>query len=305
MKSSLQQYYSAVREKNRQLAERRQTECETKNPRLRALREERGQVVLSLAAGKLTSEQAQSRIAAISAERKTILIGMGHPATYLDAIYTCPKCKDTGEVGDVLKKPCACQLVRLQKELAEGARINERETFETFDPDVYPESEQKKRALTYKQYFEAYAAALPKPQKPNILMIGDAGTGKTFFGNAIAYAAIGRGIAARKVTAYRLTQDALDGIDGNSAAIRTDTECPLLVIDDLGTEPMIPNVTRETIYRVVNERITEGLPTVVITNLGSEALSERYGERITSRLVDRDVTAIAVFRGANLRTSKR
>ena len=102
MKSSLQQYYSSIREKNARLSEQRKQECEKKEPRLASLRTERGQVVISLAAGKMTEAQAQSRIAAISAERKTLLIGMGYPADYLDPIYTCSKCRDTGEVGELL-----------------------------------------------------------------------------------------------------------------------------------------------------------------------------------------------------------
>lgn len=303
MRESLKRYYIALRQRNLELSERRQAECESKNPRLKSLREERGQVLCAFASGKMTSDQAHSRIASISAERKNLLIGMGFPASYLDPIYTCQKCKDTGEVGEGTKRLCTCALKRMQKELTDGAGINSEEIFAHFDPAVYLNSdEQRKRALSYKRYFEAYCEKLPNPEKPNILMVGDAGTGKSFFGNAIAYAAIERGIEAVRLTAYRLIEDALEGIGGESTALKRDINAPLLVLDDLGTEPMIPNVTLETVYRVINERITRKLPTVIITNLASEALSERYGERITSRIVDRETTGIAVFRGINLRT---
>ena len=303
MRDSLKRYYSEIRQRNLEAAQQRQSECEAKNPRLKALREERGQVLCSFAAGKLTSDQAHSRIGAISAERKNLLIGMGYPASYLDPVYSCSKCKDTGEIGDGVKRLCSCALKQMQKELSDGAGINSEETFAHFDPSVYLNSdEQRRRALSYKRYFETFAEKLPNPDKPNILMVGDAGTGKSFFGNAIAYAAIERGIETMRLTAYRLIEDALDGIGGDSAALKHDINVPLLILDDLGTEPMIPNVTLETVYRVINERITRKLPTVIITNLASEALSERYGERITSRIVDRDTTGIAVFRGINLRT---
>ena len=303
MRESLKRYYSEIRQRNLETSERRQAECEKKNPRLKSLREERGQVLCSLASGKLTSDQAHSRIGAISAERKNLLVGMGYPASYLDPVYTCPKCRDTGEVGDGVKKLCSCALKQMQKELSDGAGINSEETFAAFDPAVYQgNDEQRRRALSYKRYFEAFAEKLPSPEKPNILMVGDAGTGKSFFGNAIAYAAIEKGIETARLTAYRLIEDALTGIAGDGTALKHDINVPLLVLDDLGTEPMIPNVTLETLYRVINERITRKLPTVIITNLASEALSERYGERITSRIVDRDTTGIAVFRGINLRT---
>ncbi len=301
MRNSLQLYYSTLREKNRRLSDKRFAECEEKNPRFASLRTERGQVVIALAAGKLTHEQAQSRIAAISAERKNLLISLGLPADYLDPIYTCQRCRDTGEVGGLVKKPCACQLRQLQKELKDGARVNERETFEAFDPSIYPDDEQRRYAIRLKNYCVRYVEALPKPEKQNLLLFGNPGTGKSFIGNAIAAAAIDRCIETRKVTAYRFVQDALDGIQSNTETMALYTNVPLLVLDDLGTEAMIPNVTGENLFRVLNERAALRLPTVLITNLPPESLTERYGERITSRMTDKAITALIPFKGSNLR----
>ena len=301
MKSSLQRYYSSIRERNARILEERRRALEAENPHLAALSQERGQVMMRLAEGKLSTAQAQSRIAAISAERRNLLIGMGHAANYLDPIYTCAKCKDTGEIGTVLKRPCSCQLLQLQKEMADGARVNDRETFARFDASVYPTETQRKFGQKCKAFCEKYVEELPYPKKRNLLFVGDPGTGKSFFGNAIGYGAIERGIETRKVTAYRFVQDALDGIGAERESMTLYTNIPLLILDDLGTEPIIPNITKESLFRVLNERIATRLATVVITNLPSESLSERYGERITSRLVDQTVTSLLVFRGENLR----
>ena len=94
----------------------------------------------------------------------------------------------------------------------------------------------------------------------------------------------------------------MDGISNGTDAVRIYANLPFLVIDDLGTEPMVPNVTKETLFSVLNERIAMRLPTIVISNQMTDALSERYDERIVSRLTDKSVTAIVVFSGKNLRT---
>jgi hypothetical protein len=40
-----------------------------------------------------------------------------------------------------------------------------------------------------------------------------------------------------------------------------------MVLDDLGSEPVIPNVSFEWLFAVVNERTLAGLATVCSTNL--------------------------------------
>ena len=58
----------------------------------------------------------------------------------------------------------------------------------------------------------------------------------------------------------------------------------LLLIDDLGTEPMLKNVTVEYLLLVIEERQTKGRATLVTTNLDTDGILLRYGERIYSRL---------------------
>ena len=304
MNSELQKYYAALRRQNAREREKRMEACEKSNPRLKALLEEPGDVIQAYASQKMTLQQAQSRIAAISAERKNLLISLGLPANYLDPIYTCTKCKDTGEIGDGLKKPCACAMKKLQEILAADARINADETFANFDVSLYPTDAQRSFGVRCKAYCEKYVAALPKPDKPNLIFLGTPGLGKSYFANAIAYGAIERGIETRKVTAYRFIQDALDGFHSEFDPMRLYSTIPLLILDDLGTEPMIPNVTVETLFRILNERNTSNLATIVVSNLNKDQLQETYGERVASRLFDGSRTAIVRFTGDNLRTRR-
>lgn len=304
MTNELKQYYSNLRAHNRRLHEQRLDECAQKNPRFRSLAEEPGRVFSQLALGKLNTAAAASRYAAIDAERRTLLISMGLPGDWLDDIYTCPICQDRGEVGEPTRL-CACALKKLQESRIAGSRINARETFANFSDALYPTDEQKKQGLGMKRFCERYVAALPHPEKPNLLILGQSGLGKSFFGNAIAHAAIEKGLNAVKATAYQCVQTVLDGIDARENAIGPFLSAELLVLDDLGTEAMVPNVTIETVFRILNERAASGLPTVLITNLDREGLFERYGERVASRMIDAALTSIVVLRGENLRTRTR
>lgn len=306
MNNELKQFYSDLREQNRRMLEQRIAECEKKSPRFRSLANERGLVLQQLADRKMTAAAAKSRIGAIRADRQRLLTSLGLPGNYLDPIYTCPLCHDTGEVGETGKVLCSCALKRLQTDLYAGARINDRETFAAFRTDLYADETERKQAIKACKYIQDYATELPHAKKPNLILLGDSGRGKSFFGNAIAYDAIQRGIRARKVTAYRLIHEVLDhigksGDDPLSAYI----SYPFLVIDDLGTEPMIPNITLETLFCIVNERLASALPTVYISNLPAEELSKVYDERTITRLFDKTASTVLLLRGENLRTRIR
>jgi len=304
MTNELKRYYSDLRDKNYRLWQKRIAECEAKDGRFRALMDEPSRVFLQVGVGKLSSAAAISRIAQNTAERKNLLISLGLPSDYLDPIYTCPKCQDRGEIGEP-SKLCSCALKKQQELLLSASCINDRETFGNFNEAIYPSSEQKKQGLGMKRFCERYVAALPHPEKPNLLIVGQSGLGKSYFGNAIGYAAIEAGVRTFKSTAYQCIQDILSGIDAREDAVAPYVSAVLLILDDLGTEAMVPNVTIETIFRILNERAAAMLPTVLISNLDREGLFERYGERVASRIIDGALTSIVLLRGENLRTRIR
>ena len=87
-------------------------------------------------------------------------------------------------------------------------------------------------------------------------------------------------------------------------------DAQLLLIDDLGTEPMTQNVTTEYLFDLLNRRIEAGRHTAVATNV--EDLQARYGERISSRLESVSYTHLDVYkrqaqarRGARRSCTKR
>lgn len=57
-------------------------------------------------------------------------------------------------------------------------------------------------------------------------------------------------------------------------------DCDLLIIDDLGTEPLYRNVSGEYLYTIINERKITKKHTLISTNLSLDDILNRYGERI-------------------------
>ena len=68
---------------------------------------------LSLSGNSSAKDTLREDIALISEQKKAALLAGGYSADYLDEIFTCPKCKDTGFIDG---KPCEClkaEVVRL------------------------------------------------------------------------------------------------------------------------------------------------------------------------------------------------
>lgn len=59
----------------------------------------------------------------------------------------------------------------------------------------------------------------------------------------------------------------------------------VLVIDDLGAEK-VSDWVAETMFKIVDKRYREVLPTIITSNLELGELSERLGDRISSRIAE-------------------
>ena len=298
----LDNLYARIRAEEREARETRVREAYAHAPRLRELDEERAKLFIDLGARRITSEASKARLSEIFDEEKRLLASIGMPQNALELKVRCKLCNDTGYIGQT-NKPCSCRL--LKREALRGSDgINTRETFANFSTDLFPSAEQKKRTVNAKILCEQFAATLPTPEKPSILLFGMPGLGKSFLGNAIAYDAISRGIDAERVTAYAFIQTVLTDIREQTQKAARYQTVPLLVLDDLGSEPVIPNVSFEWLFAVINERTLAGLATVCSTNLTLSQLQTRYDDRFMSRLCDKNTTLVLHLTGENLRTVK-
>lgn len=294
----LNQHYAALREKNRRLTQKRREECLQKCPELAMVMEQKAKAFL------LPTGEALTTLAKLKQHQQSLLNAMGLPDTYLDPHYDCPLCRDTGYVGNPVQKKCTCRLNLEQQERMESGRINDREIFANFSTDFYSDARQKARGENICAHCRQYAKDLPHPAYPQLLLSGLPGLGKSFFGNAIAYQALEQGVESLRVTAYFFIQDIMNGLKERTSPLSTYMNVPFLVLDDLGSEPMVPNVTTESVFALCDERRSAGRATVYITNLSLDGLRNRYGERVSSRIADSTVTKSILFTGDSLRERK-
>lgn len=305
MQTKIEKLYKSIQEENtRALQERREHAYEL-DPRLRDLNMELTELVFGFTANRISINEVEQRLMALRKEQEKILSKVLLPPTYLDMRYQCPACKDTGFVGDTIKKPCSCYLKNKQRFMLEGARINDTETFERFSLDIYDDEVQRTRSNSARKLCEAFANKLPNPKPCSMLMIGQCGLGKSYLGNAIAYRAIENGIESMRITAYRFVQNIMSGLSKRENNLDQYVTVPLLVLDDLGIEPLIPNVTRESLMSVISERQGARMATVFISNLNYEETAERYTERFASRLYDTNTTLLMQLTGKDLRGHRR
>lgn len=248
---------------------------------------------------------AQSQLTALQAREEALLLHCGLPSDYLQLHFQCALCKDTGYTGEPLRKPCTCLEYALGQAQLASNQINSEETFASFDDTIFPSDAQRAQMQNAKKAAEAFAGDFPQNTYHNLVFVGQAGLGKSFLLNAIAYACVKRGFPAKKLTAYHLQECMLQGIRARKDVSTPLFQTPLLLIDDLGTEPMLGNITLEALFTILNERRNGKKHTVIATNLDLQALQARYGERIFSRLVSGDDSRILQLSGKNLRLLPR
>ena len=90
-------------------------------------------------------------------------------------------------------------------------------------------------------------------------------------------------------------------MDNDPEPIADMMRTPLLLLDDLGTEPLMNNITVTQLFNLLNERQMAGRHTVISTNLSLSELKDRYTERITSRLLDGRDCRRLTFIGEDIR----
>lgn len=232
-------------------------------------------------------------IAKIAGQMKELLTGAGFPADYLEPVYECPLCKDTGYIGS---EKCSCfkqaaiDLLYRQSNIRQILQTENFDTFQLdyFNPEVYDES----AGLSSRENAAGLYKACQKfvhdfPAGENILFYGNTGTGKTFLSNCIANALLDRSFGVLYLSAIELFNilseyDKEDREDSDLSESQI-TGCDLLIIDDLGTE-LSNAFTNSKLFYCINDRLLKGRSTIISTNYSPRELMDNYSERIFSRI---------------------
>jgi len=147
-----------------------------------------------------------------------------------------------------------------------------------------------------------FAGKFPNVKKNNIILTGATGTGKTYAIQSLGKQLLDNNHSVLYITAFSMVTRFKQYIfDKDESAFNDMLDCDILIIDDLGTEPVIRNITDEYLYNLINERYVGGKSFIITTNLDKQMMTERYGDRISSRIFAKDTTAEIKLTGADLR----
>ena len=265
--------------------------------------------------GRATAQDIPAKMDVLNRRLTSLLRQHGFDETYLDPVCRCPVCQDTGYVGEPIREHCECFnqafYTRMYQRMGlSGASSSQ--SFETFDLNVF--SAEKLAGKTYSQRelmnvirktCEDYAEKFPAVPVKDMLLMGQSGLGKTFLMHAMAKALIRRGMNVLLISAYKFLEIARKAyLSGNPEEMSPLMDAEVLLIDDMGVEPLMENITIPQWFNLINERQLGGRGTVISTNLMEDELKRRYTERIASRLMNNAQCRLIQFAGEDIRRSK-
>ena len=324
MALSNEQYDTIMREYSRRqadtsltMADRRQTIYD-RIPRIQKIDEETAALSVSSARRLLDGDDAalsrlKEQLARLSKERARLLVSAGFPEDYLDPVYFCPDCRDTGYVGN---QKCHCfrqaeiDLLYAQSNLRD---ILKEENFAAFREDYYsdrvmdPDTGCSSLALarTALRAAQGFVRNFGR-EYSNLFLYGSTGIGKTFLINCIARELLDSSWSVLYFSSSQLFEQFsrrnFSRAEEGSDLYRHIFECDLLIIDDLGTE-LVNAFVSSQLFLLVNERLLRKKPTVISTNLTPEHFMSTYSERIFSR-ISSNYTMLKLY-GEDIRLRKK
>lgn len=307
---------------NKQLEDKRRAEIYAKIPDYPKAETELAQTIINITGAAFDKKSDKDAIRreteknrAIQERMRNLLTVNGYAADYMDSIYTCPKCRDTGIFEG---KWCECFKKTLHTLVADELNSHsplKLSTFEDFRLDFYPSEQENAKFKNNPRKIMEDNFRVCKNFAENfngvgngIFMMGATGLGKTHLSLAIANEVIKKGFCViyGSVTEFlnKLRQEQFS--NGGYHDVSDDTmkllcSCDLLIIDDLGAENS-SEYTLSQLYEIVNTRQNRSLPMIINTNIANDQLRERYKDRICSRLLS---MTVLLFDGRDNRLKKK
>lgn len=244
---------------------------------------------------------------ALQEKKAELLVERGYEMDYLDDIFSCKTCRDTGYFGG---KMCSCLKALYNAEVTRelGTLLkNSDECFEKFDLSLYGDARESMEIVynTCREYANSFSE-----RSMNLMFQGGTGLGKTFLSACIARVVAGNGhsvcydTASSALEAFETKKFSRDAQTAENAAVKVERmlDCELMILDDLGTEMPTP-MSVSALYTLINTRLVNGRKTVISTNLTDAELSKRYNPQICSRL-EGEFTKLPFF-GSDIRLTKK
>ncbi len=303
--------YERTRDKNRHILDMRREEVYQKIDGYRELDEAVSSYSVSFGKKLLNGDEhaldeLHSTLAELSDSKTRLLTSYNYPTDYLNPIYDCCDCQDTGYINGT---KCHCfrrQMITLLYEQSGIQQMLAENNFSTLSEEFYT-GEDLERFRAAVESCHEFVRTFPK-DCPNLFLYGTVGTGKSFLSGCIAKELLDKGYSVIYFSAVQLfdllSEYSFDHKNKDSLYNPYEDlyNCDLVIIDDLGTE-IANNFVTSKLFNCLNERQIRKKSTIISSNLSLEELKTLYSDRIFSR-----VTSNYVFRkltGPDVRMSKK
>lgn len=259
-------------------------------------------------------EQLKKHLDENALKRKELLKSNGFPEEYLDGIYDCTECRDTGYING---KRCKCFEDILRKTAIEESNISyilEDRDFKNFDLKLFSNIDNgngispRKNMKNILKHVKVFMDDFNSKDSKSMLFTGGTGVGKTFLSGCIAGEILKRNKNVLYQTAGKLTEileehkfNRENSIYDTSGLVHDLYNIDLLIIDDFGTE-FKTSYTLTALFDLINYRLINNKKMIISTNLSPIELKNVYSERLFSRFVGEFL--ILEFIGEDLRTKK-
>ena len=138
-----------------------------------------------------------------------------------------------------------------------GVDLEKVPDFVNYDYKFFEDEVEQEFAKKCIKVLTDYVNNLNNIEIKNIVMCGASGTGKTYLTRCLAKELVSRGYTTLFLSSFDMNnmflEDHLSSLEQKEhLKSLIDTDC--LIIDDLGTEPIRKNVTKEYLLLLLNER---------------------------------------------------
>lgn len=257
---------------------------------------------------KTRTEDLKTEMSSLIERKAALLTSNGYPADYMENVYECPLCHDTGFIEN---EQCSCFKQAVREGLFADSSMkseNDGETFQDFSLDYYSDTFDPRLRTSIRLYMKGVldiCKRFSEKPKGNLLFTGHTGLGKSYLCHAIAKGLLDKNTDVICDSSFMILDKLLDirfGRDKDSDYADSIFGCSVLIIDDLGSENINSAVNTE-LFNLLNYRLINKLPTVISTNLSINDIKNTYSERIFSRLFGE--YTIIPFYGEDIRILKK
>ncbi len=289
---AIQRDYDRIRLKNAALRAQRLEEVCQNLPAYQEWRAQRGREALDLVKARLLDTAAAPARRALDIDGRQILQEGGYASDYLDPIYDCPLCQDSGITPE---GKCSCFLERerrlLYAQTPHYARMSPLALNEdSLDASLY----QGEDALRFQKALDSARALVERASSgasgPGLLLMGKVGCGKTHLALCAGGECLRRGLSVLYFGStslfdawamYTFSGGDKDGLYNFQKEIYN---VDLVILDDLGTE-LLNEFVATSLFSLINERLLAQKPCIITTNLSLETIQHRYSDRVISRIL--------------------